>query len=80
MGWLRSLGCSDLRREGSVLKQLLKHHSLEDVTLAVAGLTVIFPGQSISLRMIHGRSMIGGYRGFQAAVNAAIKAQEHRPQ
>src|SRR5690348_15469026 len=34
MGWLRSLGCSDLRREGSVLKQLLKRHSPEDVTLA----------------------------------------------
>lgn len=67
-----------MRREGSVLKALLKRHSLEEVTLAVAGLTIIFPGRPVSLRMIHGNAMIGNYRGFQSAVNAAVKAQERR--
>ncbi len=78
LGHLRRLGAANLAREGSVLKEMLKRHSAEEIGLALDGLERIFPGQPISLRMIHGKAMIGGYRGFQSAVNAAIKAQEHR--
>lgn len=79
LGRLRKLGATELGREASVLKQLLKRHSADDIALALDGLQILFPGQPISLRMIHGKSMIGHYRGFQSAVNAAIKAQEKRP-
>lgn len=78
LGRLRRLGARDLAREGSVLKSLLEVRSVEEIGLALDGLEILFPGQPISLRMIHGKAMIGNYRGFQSAVNAAIRAQERR--
>lgn len=78
LGRLRARGAVDLSREASVLKVMLRRYSAEEIWLALDGLERIFPKQPISLRMIHGKAMIGGYRGFQSAVNAAIKAQERR--
>lgn len=74
MGLLRSLGVTDLKREGSVLKALLKTRSLEEVEVAIQGLKSIFPKGPISLRMIHGRATISAYRGWHAAYNAGITA------
>lgn len=76
LGRLRARGAADLSREASVLKVMLGRYSPEEIWLALDGLECIFPKQPISLRMIHGKSMIGNYRGFQAAVNAAVRAQE----
>lgn len=78
LGRLRRLGARDMNREASVLKALRSRHPVSDIELALDGLEILFPGQPISLRMIHGKSMMGSYRGFQSAVNAAIKAQESR--
>ena len=67
-----------MSREASVLKVLWQRYTPEEIATAISGLEILFPGQPISLRMIHGKSMIGDYRGFQAAVNAAVKGQERR--
>lgn len=72
MALLREFGCEDLRREGSILKQLLKRHSVEEIETAMRGLRVIFPKGPVSLKMVYGRSRIGSYVGFVSAYNAGI--------